>query len=566
MLAFAVVSTMMSEVAALQFPNDAGSMIDLVSEFLRTADDKSRPSKHTVFAQIKAKALKLIAIFLFGSLATFAKVASMELGSQHVGMWWRKRLFSKLMSQRTQFFDAVPAGKLANRLSHDVHEVAEHLAESMSVCVQSAITGALAIGSMAAIAPGLTLMLGLALPATWALTLLYGNASKVLCSRALDSLASATQFASERFRNIRTVRAYARENQEVERYNTLLNRSYALHQALAVYEGAYNGASFMLHNTVLAGVFMAGTKSVLDGKMTVGELASYVLHMEKLTSSVEAMVEGVAGVIKAQGCAATLLELLKLKDERSQGRPSKTSLGTVGPEFVLKLSSASFYYESRPDMAVVKELDLTMKRGDVISLVGRNGCGKSTLAAIIMGLLPITSGAFTLDGVDVGSLDPRWWSQQLGVVQQDPVLFAGTIYQNIAYGIPDIDLHKPFDDKTRKKVEEAARTAQCGFILDLPKGFDTLVGEAGSGLSGGQRQALSIARAIVNDPPILILDEATSALDVEARASVLNSLQQVVKGRLSLVISHMNDIADIATNYSVYLMEEGCLKHVTSHS
>ena len=265
---------------------------------------------------------------------------------------------------------------------------------------------------------------------------------------------------------------------------------------------------------------------VMTGELTVGELTSFILYTLIVAMALSALADLWSDFARARGASERIFELLDREPVVDQGSGEIIDAVTGRVEF----AGVSFAYPVRPDVRVLDDINLELEPGTVTALVGPSGAGKSTVAALVLRLYDPDEGAVLLDGQDLKELDARWLRTRIGTVAQEPVLFSTTIAANIRYGRPDA---------TDSEVEDAANAAHAhDFIVDLPDGYSTEVGERGVRLSGGQKQRVAIARALLKDPPILILDEATSSLDAESESLVQDALERLMTDRTSLVIAH----------------------------
>jgi len=265
---------------------------------------------------------------------------------------------------------------------------------------------------------------------------------------------------------------------------------------------------------------------VAAGELTAGALTAFLVYTLLIAMGLGTLADIWAEAMKGLGAAERVFELTARKPEMpvSGGRRLDRIAGRVAYEDV------HFRYPTRPDVEVLRGIDLAVEPGQVVALVGPSGGGKSTLGAMLSRLYDPTTGRLTLDGVDVRELDPAWLRRLVGVVSQEPVLFSTTIADNVRYGRPEAG---------DAEVGDALRAANAEtFVKAFPDGLATRVGERGQQLSGGQKQRIAIARALLKDPRILLLDEATSALDAESEALVQDALTRLMRGRTSVVIAH----------------------------
>jgi len=316
----------------------------------------------------------------------------------------------------------------------------------------------------------------------------------------------------------------------------------------------------MLSATVILLVFAAisvilwvGGNDVMEGVITGGDLAAFVFYATVVAFSVAIISEIYGELQRAAGATERLVELLEAEpDILPPTHPVPMPIPAQGR---IALENVTFHYPSRPDMAALNDFSLTVEPGETVALVGPSGAGKTTVFQLLLRFYDPESGTVTIDGVDVSKADPTIVRQRLALVPQDPVIFGATGRENIAYGDPDAS----FD-----RIRQAATDARADeFLIRLPDGYDTFLGEKGARLSGGQRQRISIARAILRDPAILLLDEATSALDAENERLVQDALNRLMAGRTTIIIAHR--LATVVNADRIVVMEEGRISAIGTH-
>jgi ATP-binding cassette subfamily B protein len=288
----------------------------------------------------------------------------------------------------------------------------------------------------------------------------------------------------------------------------------------------------------------------LRGEITVGTLVAFLGYIGGLFGPVQGLTNTYQTLRKASVSLETIYGILDA-DEVVGDAPGAADVFPLGGE--VEIRNVVFGYQ--PGQPVLRNVSLTVRRGETIALIGPSGSGKSTLASLLQRLYPVSEGSISIDGVDIRAMTQRSLRRQIGVVYQDPHLFNDTVRANIAYGRPDA---------TEQQIEEAARAAQAhDFIMALPDGYDTVVRERGARLSGGQRQRIAIARALLKDPPILILDEATSALDTESERLIQLALDRLLAGRTAFVIAHR--LSTVCGADKIVVLEQGRIAEIGSH-
>jgi ATP-binding cassette subfamily B protein len=481
--------------------------------------------RHGDRAIIDRAALVMVVVFAIQGLAMAGRFALFSITGERVVARLRAELHAAILRQEIAFFDARRTGELTSRLQADTAVLQNTVAANVSMALRNAAGSVGGIALLLVTSPVLTLLMlsvvpPVALGAVWA-----SRRIRRLSRDVQDALASANQVAEESIAGVRTVRSFTAERLESARYATAIQHSFAIARRRAIIQATFLGAATFAGFAAIAVVLWYGGRLVLDGRMSVGDLTSFVLYTLTVAFSLSGLGELYADFMRAGGAAERVFELIdRVPAMAATGRRLEKVEGAIAFEHV------TFAYPSRKDVTVLKELDLTLAPGEVVAVVGPSGAGKSTIAQLIGRLYDPERGRITLDGVDLRELEPDWLRRQIGVVSQEPLLFSSSVTDNIRYG---------HEAASTDEIAEAARAANAhDFVLRFPEGFDTLVGERGVQLSGGQKQRVAIARAVLKDPRVLILDEATSALDAESEHVVQQALDRLMIGRTVLVIAH----------------------------
>uniref|UniRef100_A0A8D2NHF4 Bile salt export pump n=1 Tax=Zonotrichia albicollis TaxID=44394 RepID=A0A8D2NHF4_ZONAL len=436
----------------------------------------------------------------------------------------RKAYFRKVMRMDIGWFDCTSVGELNTRISDDVNKINEAIADQVAIFIQRITTfvGGFLLGFVSG----------------WKLTLVIiavspllgvGAAVAKLTGRELKAYAKAGAVADEVLSSIRTVAAFGGEKKEVERYDK--NLVFAQHWGIrkGMIMGLFSGYMWCIIFLSYALAFWYGSKLVLEEEeYSPGTLLQVffgvligALNLGQASPCLEAFATG-------RGAATNIFETIDKKPTIDCMSEDGYKLDKVRGE--IEFHNVTFNYPSRPDIKTLDNLSMVIKAGETTAFVGSSGAGKSTTIQLIQRFYDPTDGMITLDGHDIRSLNIQWLRSQIGVVEQEPVLFATTIAENIRYGR---------DEATMEDIIQAAKQANAyNFIMDLPQKFDTHVGEGGSQMSGGQKQRIAIARALVRNPKILLLDMATSALDNESEAIVQEALHKARLGRTAISIAH----------------------------
>jgi ATP-binding cassette subfamily B protein len=513
LLVVASIALIFSASMVLLYPMAAGWMVDAVDE----GSDLS---------QVNLIAGGLVVVFLVQAIFGAARSWLFTLAGERVVARLRKDLFARVLNQDVGFFDTSRTGELLNRLAADTTVLQNTVTVNVSMLLRFGVMLIGGVGMLTWMSPQLTLIAMAVVPVVAAAASLLGRSIRALSKRAQDAAAEATQVAEEVIGGVRTVRAFAREPAEVERYGTAVWRSYSLAAKRAAAMASFGAVATFAGYSSVALVAWWGGRMVVADTLTIGALTSFLIYTLMIAGSVAALSGLYSDFMKASGASNRVFDLIDhiAEIEDGGGEPLASVQGDVAFEGV------HFTYPSRPDVPVLVDFELHFAQGETVALVGPSGSGKSTVAALLSRFYDPQQGVVRVDGRDIRELEPRSLRRQVGVVAQEPVLFATSIRENIRYGKPDA---------TEEEVREAAVAANAlDFVEGFPEGFDTAVGERGVRLSGGQKQRIAIARALVQDPRILVLDEATSALDAESEHLVQEALDRLMIGRTTLVIAH----------------------------
>jgi ATP-binding cassette subfamily B protein len=375
--------------------------------------------------------------------------------------------------------------------------------------------------------------------------MIFGRRVRRLSRNSQDQVANVGAYVGESIQQIKTVQAY--NHQDYDRAEFAGHVENAFEVALKrVKTNAY------LITIVMTLVFLAigamiwvGGRDVINGSMTPGELTAFIVYAVMVATAVAAISGVVSELQRAAGALERLIELLYAKNEISAPISPKHFDGK--PKGSLVIDKVCFSYPSRPESMAINNVSFVIHPGENVALVGPSGAGKSTLFDLILRLYDADEGSVRLEGIEIRELDPVELRSHIAVVSQQPAIFTGNVFDNIRYGQPMAD---------QRAVEAAAEAAYAkDFIEELPKKFESFLGESGVRLSGGQKQRIAIARAILKDPEILLLDEATSALDAESERQVQMALAGLMKNRTSLVIAHR--LATVKNMDRIIVMDAG---------
>jgi subfamily B ATP-binding cassette protein MsbA len=502
-------------------------------------------------ALLNGLALALLGMFLLQALLTFGQSYILNVVGERIVLDLRVALYRHLQSLSLDFFASRRTGEILSRLSSDVTQVRAVLTSNITQLLSSLIA---LVGSVIIVfllnprLVGFVLVLALGVVAVAAS---FGRMLRRLSTRAQDELASATVAVEEGLQGVRVVKSFARESYEVERYAAAMERTLGASLRLALLRSAFGGLMAFLGFSGIAAILWFSGREVLAGRLAFSTISGFVIYAITIGASL-GQLSGLYGQFsEALGAVRCVFEILDTRPTvtNAPGAPDLPSVAGA-----ISFENVSFAYE--PGREVLHQISLTVPPGEIVALVGPSGAGKSTLFNLIPRFYDPTSGTVAIDGIDVRAVTQRSLREQIGLVPQETMLFAGTIRENIAYGRLDAD---------EAAIVAAARAANAhDFIMATPHGYDTIVGERGIKLSGGQRQRIAIARAMLKDPRILLLDEATSSLDSESEALVQEALERLMRGRTAVIIAHR--LSTVAIAHRIVVLDRGRIVEQGSHA
>lgn len=516
--------------AGLYFPQLAREIIDTALEV------GSRRN-------VDRAALILAGVFALQGVAVAIRYKLFTEAGERIVVDLRNRIFASIVDQEVAFFDERRTGELISRLSNDASVLQNTVSVNISMALRNVVMALGGVVLLFVTSPQLTLIMLAVVPLVVVGALYFGRLVQRVSFQAQEELARAGQAAEETISSIRTVRSFAREEYEKQRYVHWMERYFDAARRRIRDTAIFTGASTVAGYGAIAVVLWYGGRLVLDEAMSVGDLTQFILYTLLVAAAVGVLGTLYADFMKARGAAGRVFELL----DRLPAIPRSEGLRLNEVRGEIAFEAVSFSYPSRPETVVLQALDLKIHAGDVVALVGSSGAGKSTVTALLRRFYDVSSGSITLDDVDIRELDPVWLREEIATVDQEPQLLSTSIEENIRYGRLDAS-----DEEVR---EAAAQANALQFIESFEEGFATPVGERGVQLSGGQKQRIAIARALLKDPAILLLDEATSALDAESEYLVQEGLERLMRGRTVLIIAHR--LSTVAKADRIYVFDDG---------
>ncbi|CAN5898952.1 ABC transporter ATP-binding protein [soil metagenome] len=439
----------------------------------------------------------------------------------------RGLVFDRVLTLPIGWFHDRRSGELVGRLASDVTIVEGIVSSDLSMALRNGIQIIGAIVMLFVIDVKLTLVTFAIVPPIVVTTIYFGRRMRTMSRVIPDQLAHVSGQVQESIGAIATVQAFVREPYEAERYRSGIENAFQKTLTLVRYRSWFWSSSMAAGYIGIAAVIYLGGHALIDKRLTAGALTQFFLYTFMVAGTLSDLSSLWGSLQRAAGATDRLFALIDtVPDIQEPAAPTMLPAGGGA----VKFTDVSFAYPSRKAQPVLTNVSIDIKPGEVVALVGTSGAGKSTLLSLLYRFYDVDAGSVTLEGVDVRELPLKELRGALAMVAQEPVLFSGSISDNISYGR---------DGATREEIEQAARDAYAhDFITGFPDGYNTMIGERGTKLSGGQKQRVALARALLANPRVLILDEATSNLDAESEAAVQAALARLMKGRTTLIVAH----------------------------
>jgi ATP-binding cassette subfamily B protein len=495
----------------------------------------------------------LVGIVLIISVGTFVRFYYISWIGERVVADIRKAVFNHILKLSPGFFETTKTGEILSRLTTDTALLQQVIGSSFSIAIRNvfALTGGIIM--LIVTNAKLTALVALVLPAVLVPIIWYGRKVRKLSRESQDRVADVGSYAEENLNAIRTVQAFVHEDLDRDFFSRNVEGAFTTAMRRIFARAMLGAVVIMLVFGAISTVVWAGGRGVIAGDITPGDLSAFIFYAIMVAASVGAVTEVMGDLQRAAGATERLIELLEMKpDIMAPAEPKPMPQPARG---AVSFENVVFHYPSRPETAALKGLTLAIEPGEHVALVGPSGAGKTTVFQLLLRFYDPKSGTVRIDGMDLRDVDPRDARARIGLVSQDPVIFAADAMENIRYGRPDAS-----DAEVHAAAEAAAAME---FIAKLPDGMKSFLGERGVRLSGGQKQRIAIARAILRDPALLLLDEATSALDAENERLVQTALERLMVGRTTMVIAHR--LATVVSADRIAVIDDGHLVATGRH-
>lgn len=551
LFAFSLLFLFGSSLTTLVFPFVIGQLVDSampatggmppqVAELAKRLDSNFfRLDNINGIAALLFATLCLQTVFSYFRVLWFIQIGERTLADL------RRTLYQRMIVLPMGFFVNRRVGELASRLSADLSLIQDTFTFTLAEVLRSLINLAVGVSLIFWISAELSLVMLSVFPALILAALFFGRFIRKLSREAQDRLAESGVVVEETLQGVQNVKAFSNEAYEVRRYRTAIDALVRVSLRSARYRGAF--VSFLIFALFGSIIFMLwyGARMVSVGQITVGELTSFLIYTTFVGAAFASFGDLYGQIQKAIGATERVRELLHEPTEAID--LDKAQGPAVQVKGQLRFDGVDFSYPARPEIQVLNQVSFSVEPGQRVALVGPSGAGKSTIVSLLFRFYEPSAGRILLDGKPLSEYDLHGLRRRMALVPQDVFLFGGTIRENIAYGLIGAD---------DAAIETAARRANAHeFITSFPEGYETVVGERGVKLSGGQKQRVAIARALLRDPDLLILDEATSSLDSGSEAAVQEALEELMRGRTTLIIAHR--LATIRDADRIVVLEQG---------
>lgn len=547
-LFFVVIAAILSTVFSILSPKILAKAIDHLFEGL-VAKSKGVPDAAIDFTAIGKILLLLVGLYIISALFTYIQQLIMVVISQKTVFELRQDVQKKLEKMPLKYFDQTPYGETLSRAINDIDNINNTLQQSVTQLITSVVTFIGVIIMMLTISPILALICFLTIPLSIFVTIKIAKRSQIQFKNQQATLGKINSHVEEIFTGHQMVKAFGHEQKAIDKFNGINDKLYESSWKSQFISGLIMPLMTLINNLGYVLIVVIGAIFAASGRITVGDVQAFIQYARQFSQPIT-QLSNISNII--QSTLASAERVFELLDEEEEIKTTSSAKAIDFPKGAVRFDSVYFSYKKEEEL--IKNLSLSINSGQKVAIVGPTGAGKTTLVNLLMRFYEIDSGTISIDGINIQDMDRGHLRSMFGMVLQETWLFKGSIRDNIAYGK---------EDAKEDEVVQAATLANADhFIRTLPDGYDTIINEEGTNISQGQKQLLTIARALLANPTLLILDEATSSVDTRTEAQIQEAMAELMKNRTSFVIAHrlstIKDADMILVMKEGMVIEQGC--------
>ncbi|MGB1247875.1 MAG: ABC transporter ATP-binding protein [Chitinophagales bacterium] len=522
-------------------------------EVTQYSDTKPIVKKTYFDFTVNQYAIMLFGILILQGFFSFMRVNLFAIVSEKGMADLRKQLYQKLLTQRVEFFEKRRVGEITSRITADVEQLQSAFSFTFAELIRQIIILIVGLSYLIITQLKLSLVMLGVMPLIVIFAMIFGRYIKKLSKQRQDNLADTNVIVEETIQSFQAVKTFVNERFELKRYSASIDRMIEIALKFARIKGWFISFIIVFLFGAIMLVLWQGALMIQSGELLPGSLVTFVMLTMIIGGTIAGLGNNYTLIAGALGATERVKDILEQDSEfEIEG---DESILPIQLNKSITYDQVSFHYPTREDVEVLKNISFTVKKGDKVALVGSSGSGKSTIVKLLSNLYDIQTGTISIDGNNIGETELKSLRKAIGNVPQEVILFGGSIKENILYGNPNA---------TEEEIKSAAKQANAlDFIEKFPEGMDTLVGERGIQLSGGEKQRIAIARAILKNPQILVLDEATSSLDAESEKLVQDALEKLMENRTTFIIAHR--LSTVRNADTIFVVNDGKIVEQGNH-